>query len=260
NLNGSFAQKEVLIPDLPTGGHVTRTIKIGPDQKIYLSTGSSCNVCEESDNRRAAIVRYNLDGTGPEVYASGLRNSVGMQFARAADNGDWVLWTVDNGRDRIGDDIPPEEVNIIGEFGLDFGWPYCYGDQIPNPEFTDRAEYCTQNTVLPSYSLQAHSAPLGITFTPYAFGSRTDFPEYLTSYAFITYHGSWNRSVPTGYKVVMINSLEIGSAAQDFITGWLDENGESWGRPVDIGFGPDGNMYISDDKAGVIYRVSVAGN
>lgn len=158
NPDGTYAEKKVLISGLPAGkGHKTRTVVIGDDQKIYVSVGSSCNVCEETDARRAAIVRYNLDGSGEEIFAGGLRNSVGFAFYQNQ------IWSVDNGRDQIGDDIPPEEVNILTK-GSNYGWPYCYGNQINNPEFPDKKDYC-KTTQLPRFNMQAHSAPLGLTFS-----------------------------------------------------------------------------------------------
>lgn len=135
--DGTYSKKEILVDGLPSGnkltggGHTTRTVVIGPDGKLYVSVGSSCNVCIENDNRRATIMRYNLDGSGGEIYASGLRNTVGFAF------NDGTLWGLDMGRDQIGDDIPPDEVNIITQ-GSNYGWPYCYGDQINNPEFKER--------------------------------------------------------------------------------------------------------------------------
>src|SRR5262249_33181191 len=150
--------KEVIIPSLPTAGHVTRTVVVGPDDKLYVSIGSSCNVCEESDPRRAAVVQYSLDGQQQQIFASGLRNSVGIVFHKDA-QGIYDLWSVDNGRDNIGDDLPPDEVNIL-QAGDNYGWPYCYGKNIPNPEYPDRTEYCQNQTQPPLYELQAHSAPL----------------------------------------------------------------------------------------------------
>lgn len=243
---GSYENKEVVVSNLPAGGnHVTRTVVVGPDEKLYVSIGSSCNVCEEEDARRAAVVQYDLDGSNEKIFATGLRNSVGLVWQ----NGQ--LWSTDNGRDLIGDDLPPEEVNIIKE-GEFYGWPYCYGDGIANPEYEDQDNFCKNDTAYPAYNMQAHSAPLGIAFLP----EENNWPEIYQNNAFIAFHGSWNRSIPTGYKIVRINTDDPEASAENFISGWLDTNYNAWGRPAGIGFGPDGAMYISDDKLGVIYKIN----
>lgn len=245
--DGSYTNKEILVHDLPaSSGHSTRTVLVGPDKKLYVSIGSSCNLCEEEDTRRAAIVRYNLDGSGEEVFASGLRNSVGIEFKGNK------LWAVNNGRDLIGDDLPPEEVNIV-EQGKHYGWPYCYGQGITNPEYNDRGDFCKNETEFPAYEMQAHSAPLGMSFSP---DINNNFPKNLEDNLFIGFHGSWNRSVPTGYKVVRIDLESEDSNTLNFVTGFLDNSGSAWGRPVDVGFDSRGYMYISDDRAGAIYCVS----
>ncbi|MDP3964254.1 MAG: PQQ-dependent sugar dehydrogenase [bacterium] len=246
----AYDPKLPLIRDLPSdGGHSTRTVVVGPDNALYVSVGSSCNICEESDRRRAAVVRYNLDGGGEEIFAEGLRNSVGIVF-----HGD-ELWSVDNGRDRIGDNLPPEEVNILTK-GKHYGWPYCYGRGEANPEFPERAEFCQTETAFPRYEMQAHSAPLGLGFLPETHA----FPAAMNNDLFIAFHGSWNRTVPTGYKVVRIDTSQDSPGATNFISGWLENNGDAWGRPVGIGFDNNGVMYVSDDKAGAIYRVTYSSN
>jgi glucose/arabinose dehydrogenase len=241
---GRLGEAEVVIPGLPAGGHDTRTIAFGPDGKLYVTVGSSCNICEEEDRRRAAMLRYNADGSGEEVFASGLRNTVDFTWHPVTGE----IWGVDNGRDMIGDDLPPEEVNIIRE-GRHYGWPYCYGDQMVNPEFKDdpaRAAFC-QETETPTVLMQAHSAPLGVDFQV-----DPSWPGGYRESLFIGFHGSWNRTVPTGYKVVRVS---VDMKVHDFITGWQDASGKVWGRPVDILF-VDHNMYVSDDYSGAIYRVS----
>ncbi len=245
-VDGSYSSKETLVSGLPSGsGHSTRTVVIGPDKRMYVSIGSSCNVCEESDARRASVVRYNLDGSGEEVFASGLRNSVGIMFH------DGELWSVDNGRDRIGDDIPPEEVNVLSA-GRNYGWPYCYGAGVVNPEYAGSYdEYCT-NTEYPRYEMQAHSAPLGISFVT----DNDSFPDALNNMMLIGFHGSWNRTIPTGYKIVRIDISQPAVMPVNFATGWLDADGTVWGRPVDVGFDHDGVLFISDDTAGALYRVT----
>lgn len=249
---GKYSSKDVVVLDLPGGGfHTTRTVKIGPDDRIYVSIGSSCNVCEESDERRAAIVRYNLDGSLDKIVAKGLRNSVGFTFRGGKD--DFVIWAVDNGSDRRGDDVPPEEVNVIDPRVAgtpQYGWPYCYGEGVTDPDYPDRDNFCKNETVFPRYNLQAHSAHLGIEFLP----QNTNWPNQLTDNAFIAFHGSWNRSVPTGYKVIRIDTSGEETPI-NFATGWLQDSGQDWGRPVDLAFDKNGNMYLTDDKAGVIYKI-----
>lgn len=254
NNDGSYGSFEVLVNNLPSGntltggGHKTRTVVIGPDAKMYVSVGSSCNVCIEDDSRRATIMRYNLDGSGEEIFATGLRNTVGFDF-----NANGALYGVDMGRDQIGDDTPPEEVNII-EQGKDYGWPYCYGNNINNPEFNDRKQYCKEKTETPFLNMQAHSAPLGMEFIKQ---SATEiWPQQYSKGFFVGFHGSWNRTVPTGYKVVFVDTSGPQPKQYNFLTGWLENNAESWGRPVDVGFDSKGNFYVSDDKQGIIYKVS----
>lgn len=237
--------KRVVTADVPSGGgHWTRSIVIGPDRAIYLSAGSSCNSCVEKDRRRAAVLRFT--GSKAEFFASGLRNTVGIEFHPKTKK----LWGVDNGRDMLGDDIPPEEVNLI-EKGRDYGWPYCYGRMLPDPRLGS-VERC-QKTTAPEVEMQAHSAPLGI-----AFGYGLQFPKTIKDSLLIAFHGSWNRREPTGYKVVAVPFNDKGMPMAkpfDVITGWHDGR-KAWGRPVDILVGQDGAMYVSDDEAGAVYRVT----
>ena len=236
---------DVIVDDLPSGGHNTRTVLFSPDwSTLYVSVGSSCNVCEEEDSRRAAILRYDPDGSRASIYASGLRNAVGITIRPGTDE----LWATVNGRDMLGDDLPPETVYRVRE-GEDYGWPRCHSGRIVDPEFGG-PDAC-QGVPLPMMEMQAHSAPLGL-----AFYTGQAFPEQYRGDLFVAFHGSWNRRVPTGYKVVRI-PMQDGTpgAAQDFAAGWLTEEGSVWGRPVDVITGPDGGLYISDDSGGVIYRV-----
>ncbi len=236
--------KEVIIDDIPVGeGHFTRSIAISPSGDIFVSVGSSCNACVEKDKRRAAVLK--AAGKKTALYATGLRNSVGI--AIHPDTKD--LWGADNGTDYLGEDLPPEELNRIVEGG-DYGWPYCYGDKVPDPNMGS-AERC-RDTVPIDLGMQAHSAPLGI-----AFGKGLRSPDRFKDSLFIAFHGSWNRSVPTGYKVVAVPFKDgrPSGKAIDVITGWLTKDGP-WGRPVQPLVGKDGALYISDDYAGVIYRVT----
>ncbi len=239
------------LADLPgRGGHSTRTLIFHKD-KMYVSAGSSCNACIEKDPRRAAVTEFNPDGTGMRIFGKGLRNAVGMAVNPKTD----TIWATVNGTDNLGDDLPPDVIDDLGRSGGDFGWPYCYSDRIPDTKFNTTSPDRCKDMILPKVKMQAHSAPLGL-----AFYEGSGFPAEYRNNIFVAFHGSWNRSVPTGDKVVRVKLDDKGQpvgGAQDFITGWQDETGKRSGRPVDIAFGADGSMYISDDKAGLIYRVTL---
>jgi len=244
------AAPEVVVPNLPgRGGHFTRTIVFGPgDGKLYVSVGSSCNICDESDPRRAAVLRYNLDGSGEEIFAHGLRNSVGIAFDPATG----ALWGTNNDRDNLGDDLPPDRINIIRQ-GLNYGWPQCYLPGKNNPEY---ATADCSHVEGPAIAFQAHSAPLGM-----AFYTGAQFPAAYRGGAFVAYHGSWNRSIPTGYKVVYVH-VEDGRpvSISDFITGFLPDPGAApWARPVDLLVLRDGSLLVSDDTGGYVFRVHYVG-
>ena len=247
--DGLFDELEVIVDGLPSGGHGTRTVLFSPDgSTLFVSVGSSCNVCEEGDARRAAIVRYNPDGSGEAVYAMGLRNAVGINFRP----GTGELWATNNGRDWLGDDQPPETVYLVRQ-GDDAGWPRCHAGRIEDPDFGGPGS--CEGVAAPAVEMQAHSAPLGLTFY-----SGEQFPEVYRGGIFIALHGSWNRSVPTGYKVVRVPMGEDGPGeVQDFAVGWLRADGSTWGRPVDVLTGRDGSLYISDDAGGTVYRVFYTG-
>jgi len=238
-----------VITKTPTGGHSTRTILFAPNGKLYLSIGSSCNVCVEKDQRRATVLEMNPDGSNERVFARGLRNAVGLTWNDKTGS----IWTTENGRDMLGDDLPPEEVNDLGKNGGDFGWPYCYGSKLANPEYKD-VKRCA-STIAPAVEMQAHSAPLGL-----AFNRGPMFPAEYKDDLFVAFHGSWNRSIPTGYKVVRIHWTGDKPQVQDFITGWLPPNANSrdglMGRPVGVTFAQDGAMFVTDDESGTIYRVT----
>lgn len=229
--------------DLPGGGnHVTRTIKIYKD-KLYTAVGSSCDVCIEKDERRASILVSNLDGSDLKLFAKGLRNTVFFTFDNTG-----RMWGNDMGRDFLGDNLPPDEVNIIEE-GKDYGWPWCYGGRVRDKEFrmSENKDYCL-NTQSAHFGYPAHIAPLGITFINSPLFSKEDQGDILTSF-----HGSWNSSVPVGYKVVKLD-VEDGKikGMKDFITGWL-KGKDVIGRPVDLVFDKNGVLHISDDKADLVY-------
>jgi len=234
------------LASLPSGsGHSTRTIGFGPDGRLYVSVGSSCNVCVEQDERRAAILQMQPDGSNARVYARGLRNAVGFVFQPGTSD----LWATNNGRDNLGDDQPPETVNLVHD-GDDFGWPRCVNGRYSDPQYGQPGS--CDGITRPAVEMQAHSAPLGLDFY-----SGSAFPADYQGDLYVAFHGSWNRSIPTGYKVVRISFVDgrPSGEAEDFIVGWQTASGV-WGRPVDVLTAPDGSLFISDDKNGWIYRVT----
>ncbi len=237
---------ERIVRGLPAGGnHWTRTVGIGPDAKLYVSVGSSCNVCIEDDKRRAAIVRYDLDGRNETLYASGLRNAVGFDWRPGT--GD--LYATDNGRDFLGDDAPPCELDQVVEGGF-YGWPFANGNRVPDPDLGEGHAAEIAKSTPPVHAFGAHTAPLGMTFY-----TGEQFPERYRGAVFVAQHGSWNRARKSGYEVVTVFLAPDGSTREEpFMTGFeVDER--VYGRPVDAAVGPDGGLYVSDDFTGSIYRV-----
>lgn len=257
----------VVVPDLPEGGHVTRTILFEPDGHFLVAVGSSCNVCREDDRRRAAITRFNEDGSGSTIYAEGLRNSVGIAWRP----GTGELWATCNGRDRLGDTMPPECVYRV-EQGLHYGWPFSHNG-VRDPDF-GRDDFVQSG--FPAITLPAHCAPLGLAFyDPDASASRLEsgatlFPAEYKGDLFIAVHGSWNRSKNFPPQVIRVNMKRwtprkaaefrnerfTGPFVTGFLTGFQDDKGNRWGRPVDPVIGPDGALYVSDDQRGAVYRIS----
>lgn len=238
---------EVVYDQYPTEGHHGwKYIAFGPDGKLYVPVGAPCNICE-SDEIYASITRINPDGTGLEIIANGVRNTVGFDWH--PETGE--LWFTDNGRDMLGDDIPPCELNKVTANGDHFGYPYCHGGTIPDPEFGDKRD-CSE-FVQPMFNFNAHTAPLGMKFYE---GSM--FPAEYKGDIFVAQHGSWNRSSKIGYRIMRMsvenNQITKGEV---FIDGWLnDSNQYVSGRPVDVLEMPDGSLLISDDFGGKVYRVT----
>lgn len=233
------------------GGHWTRSIVFGPDGGLYVSIGSTCNICIESSPERAAVMRFDADGKNGRVFSSGLRNAVGIAVHPVTRE----IWVTQNERDNLQpehEDLPPEEINILKDGGH-FGWPYCHSDRVPNPDASVSDPSKCPSTIPPALKLQAHSAPLGISFLAGASKLATSF----RGDALVAYHGSWNRNTPTGAKIVRIK-ISGGKpvAAEDFLVGWQDASGRRWGRPVDVLVAKDGAVLVSDDQAGAIYRIT----
>ncbi|HSW89693.1 MAG TPA: PQQ-dependent sugar dehydrogenase [Patescibacteria group bacterium] len=236
NLTAIYDNK---VLSLPTGGrHFTRSLVFDDQGNFYVSVGSTCDVCNEKDDRLAAIMQTSTDGKSVKIFSKGLRNSVFI--TKNPKTG--AIWGTEMGRDFLGDDIPPDEINIFSEGG-NYGWPNCYGDKVFDTKGASHDSSVCANTIPPVYKIPAHSAPLGLTFDP-------------DGNLLVAYHGSWNRSVPDGYKIVKLtvkgNSI---TGSQDFITGFISGNAVI-GRPVDVEYDSHDNLFISDDKAGVIYRVT----
>ncbi len=229
--------------------HGWKYIAFGPDGKLYVPVGAPCNICERSaeDERFATITRMDPDGSNREIYAKGVRNTVGFTWHPETKE----LWFTDNGRDMLGDDIPPCELNRVTEAGQHFGYPYCHGGTVKDPEFGD--QHPCDDFVAPVQALGAHVAPLGVKFN-----TGNMFPEKYKGHAFIAEHGSWNRSKKVGYKISLVKIEDSKAVAYEtFIEGWLDDaSQDQFGRPVDLLFLKDGSLLISDDYGNAIYRVT----
>ncbi|MCA1609276.1 MAG: PQQ-dependent sugar dehydrogenase [Acidobacteria bacterium] len=252
------AKPEVIVPDLPGGGllrgggHWTRDIQFSKDgRKLYVSVGSHSNVWEDkggNEERRANILEYNPDGTGGRIYASGIRNAVGI----AVHPGTGELWASVNERDGLGDDLVPDYISRIREGGF-YGWPWYYIGSHPDPRHQGAHPELRDKVLVPDVLLQSHSASLEMTF--YTGGQ---FPKEYSGEAFAAEHGSWNRARRTGYKVIRIpirNGAPTGEY-EDFLTGFVTPDGQVWGRPVGVTVAKDGSLLVSDDGGDLIWRVS----
>jgi glucose/arabinose dehydrogenase len=242
-------QPVVINDSFPTDRlHGWKFIRFGPDGLLYVPVGAPCNICEPDPDRYAMLARMQPDGTGLEVFARGIRNTVGFDWH--PETGE--LWFTDNGRDQMGDDMPPDELNHAPEPGLHFGYPYCHGGNIPDPDFGQQRS-CDEFTP-PAIKLGAHVAALGMRF----YTGQT-FPEEYRNQIFIAEHGSWNRSTPIGYRIMLVRLKNNRAVNYEvFAEGWL-RDGQAWGRPVDLLVMPDGSLLVSDDLAGAIYRISYTG-
>lgn len=230
--------------------HGWKFIAFGPDGLLYVPVGAPCNVCAADPDRYAVITRLDVRRPDaiPEVVARGVRNTVGFDWHPVTRE----LWFTDNGRDRLGDNIPPDELNRLRRTGQHFGFPFCHGGTVVDPELGDRGR-CS-DAEPPVLALDAHGAALGMRFY-----SGTQFPPAWRGQVFIAQHGSWNRSRKSGYRVLAVR-LDAGGkvvGSTPFASGWLNEKTqEAWGRPADVSVAPDGAVLVSDDHAGAIYRIS----
>lgn len=255
--DGTLGELTVLHRDLPDAGqHPNRTLHFGPDGKLYLSVGSTCNACPERNPESATMMQLDTDGPGRRVVATGLRNTIGFDWHPASK----ALFGFDHGMDWIGDEEQTEELNEIRE-GADYGWPYVLSDGKPNlsdepPDGKTYAEVAAQSAN-PALLYTAHAAPLDMTFY-----TSEQFPAQYRGDAFVTMHGSWNRAEPSGYKVVRVRFDEQGQPTgfEDFVTGWLVEGGRAhFGRVCGIVQHRDGSLLVTDDTNGVIYRIAYTG-
>lgn len=239
--------KPVLVSDkFPIDGqHGRKFIAFGPDGKLYVPVGAPCNICEPDPDRYANIMRMNADGSNLETFARGIRNSVGFDW----DPRTRELWFTSNGRDRLGDDAPPDTLNHATRAGEHFGYPYCHAGTIPDPEFGSKRS-CSA-FVPPAQPLGPHVASLGMRFY-----TGTQFPERYRGQIFIAEHGSWDRSAKIGYRITVVSLDANGRALayEPFAEGWL-QGQQAWGRPADVAVAPDGSLLVADDSAGAIYRI-----
>ncbi len=225
--------------------HGWKYLRVGPDRKLYVPVGAPCNICLPEQDIFATLTRLNPDGSQFEIYARGIRNTVGFDWHP----GTGQLFFTDNGRDWLGNDSPPEELNTATQPGQHFGYPFCHAGTIADPEF-GKARACGEFTA-PAWTFPAHVAPLGIRFY-----RGQQFPADYRQQALVAQHGSWNRSPPQGYRVVLVKFRDGKPVGERiFADGWLQPNGKVLGRPVDVLEQTDGSVLISDDHRGAVYRI-----
>lgn len=268
---GQWSKPQAFISQLPTGGHTLKNIKLGPDGFLYINVGSSCNVCIENEPMRATVLRYTIEGKPAgalvtlgrhqqsAIFARGLRNAQGFAWHPVTG----AMYATNNGADNrsstpggaVNDELPPEHLNEI-EAGKHYGWPHCWGGskkigtQFEDPNFKGPTGFC-DTTQAPAITFKAHTTPIGISFL-----NKTHWPAEYKTDAIVALHGSWNRQQLAGYQLVRVKFKgHQPFAVEDFATGWL-QNQQAWGRPVDVLVGADGALYVSDDKANKIYRIS----
>lgn len=237
-INDSYPKQE---------GHGWKYIAFGPDGKLYVPVGAPCNICEPKEDIYASITRINADGSGREIFAKGIRNTVGFTWHPQTKE----LWFTDNGRDMMGDDVPNCELNVATKSGMHFGYPYCHEGSVKDPDFGNKRP-CSEFTP-PVQKMGPHVAPLGLKFY-----TGNMFPQIYQNQLIVARHGSWNRSKKSGHDVVLVKLQGNKSLGlETFASGWLDDATQKvWGRPVDVLLLPDGSLLVSDDQANVIYRIS----
>jgi len=258
--DGTLSTPRRLLNDLPEGGnHPRRTLGMGPDGWLYLSVGSTCNNCAEADPESATLLRLKPDGSGREVFARGLRNTMG--FAWQPTTGQ--LYGFDHGSDMRGDDQPPEELNAIVQ-GKHYGWPWCLGARLPDPVQSQHPPGATKqvfcpSTEAPAATYTAHAAPIGFVFY-----TGTRFPKEYRGDGFVAMRGSWNRSKPSGYRVLRVRFGADGrpTGMEDFVTGWLMDGAPptQFGRIAGLAVAADGALLIAEDQNGIVYRVRHTGH
>lgn len=244
--DGFFQDQEIITSGIAAGGHTNRSIIFSRDwQHFYLAIGSSCNVCQEQDERRGGVMRFNSDGSEDRIFSTGLRHVIGLDFNPKND----ILWAAVMEREGLQDGLPPETIYAI-YIDADGGWPYCHTGRIIDPDFGNKNS-CGEELLTPVFELEAQSAPHGMEFY-----TGDQFPDNFATDLFVALHGTGEGADASGYKIIR---MPLGDGEKrvvlDFAVGWLGDDGIPWGSPTDLIQGPDGDLFMSDDKLGVIYRI-----